>query len=209
MSSAPVPPRAATTATTDGRHLRSERSRSSIVDAMLDLLREGNTNPSSTEIADRAGVTQRTVFNHFVDMDTLMAAVATRNGEHILPLVPAGDPSGSLEERIERFCAGACRVAEDSQHIRWAILTHPSGHRYGALAVQFMRDLLRERLLATFAPELDPLGPERSLALLHLLEIEIDPAVWRLRRHQNGLSADEASDAVKTVFRLVLDPLPA
>ena len=62
--------------TIDGRVLRGERNRDAIVDALLELLAEGETSPSSREIAQRAGVSLRTVFQHFDDIDTLYAAVA-------------------------------------------------------------------------------------------------------------------------------------
>ncbi len=189
---------------TDGRLLRSERSRVGIADSLLSLLREGNTNPSSTEIAERAGVTQRTVFNHYADMDTLMLAVAVRNGDHILPLVPDVPPTGPVEARIESFGAATCRVLEDSQHIRWAILTHPSGERFGGLAVQFMRNLMRERLQCTFTPELDRYSDDRRSEIVDMLEVEIDPLVWRLRRQQNGLSFDVASACVRRAFTVLL-----
>lgn len=175
-----------------------------IVDSMLSLLREGNTNPSSTEIAERAGVTQRTVFNHYADMDTLMLAVATRNAEHILPLVPDVPASGDLGHRVESFCAATCRVLEDSQHIRWAVLTHPSGERFGGLAVQFMRDLMRERLQSTFAPELHGYPDDRRREIVDMLEVEIDPLVWRLRRRQNDLSFDAAGGCLRRAFTLLL-----
>src|SRR5690349_20360766 len=56
---------AAAESPTDGRLLRSQRTKRAIVDALLDLIREGHMKPSSAEIADRAGVTQRTLFNQF------------------------------------------------------------------------------------------------------------------------------------------------
>ncbi len=191
----------------DGRHLRSERSRAAIVDAMLELLRSGNTAPSSTEIAERAGVTQRTVFNHFSDMHTLMTAVMTRNGEHILPLVPEVVTDGPVDARIEYFCERATAINEDSMHIRWAVLTHPAGQRFGILGVQFMRDLMRERLLGVFAPELaalDAAEPGHADVVVRILEVEMDPLTWRIRRHQNGQTFEAAAADLRALFRLVL-----
>jgi hypothetical protein len=39
----------------DGRRQRSARSRDAVVDAILELLREGNLRPGADEIAARAG----------------------------------------------------------------------------------------------------------------------------------------------------------
>ena len=49
-------------ATTDGRKLRSEDSKRRIVSAMLELVREGKMAPTAEEVANRAEVGLRTVF---------------------------------------------------------------------------------------------------------------------------------------------------
>ncbi|MBP6689360.1 MAG: hypothetical protein KA153_05180, partial [Hyphomonadaceae bacterium] len=46
----------------DGRRQRSDASRRKIAQAMLELLREGEPDPSADLVAERAGVGRRTVF---------------------------------------------------------------------------------------------------------------------------------------------------
>ena len=46
----------ATAPVTDGRSARSQRTRNAVVDALLELNREGNLRPTAKEIAERAGV---------------------------------------------------------------------------------------------------------------------------------------------------------
>ena len=41
---------------TDGRQLRRRRNREAVVEALLDLYREGNLRPSTEEIAARSGL---------------------------------------------------------------------------------------------------------------------------------------------------------
>ncbi len=53
----------------DGRRQRSDASRRKIALAMLDLLREGEADPSADLVAERAGVGRRTVFRLFSDME--------------------------------------------------------------------------------------------------------------------------------------------
>src|SRR3954447_3199911 len=89
--------------TVDGRDARSERSRQAMVDALLDLLREGNVRPSSSQIAERAGVTQRTLFNQFGDMDSLISAVAARQAQRFFKLLPNAG-CGSFEARVASYC---------------------------------------------------------------------------------------------------------
>ena len=64
------------THTPDGRRLRSERNKQKIVTAMMELVREGDYDPSVASIAERAGVGLRTVFRHFDDVDTLYREIS-------------------------------------------------------------------------------------------------------------------------------------
>ncbi len=63
---------------TDGRIQRSERSRTSIVQAILELIGEGSLSPTAQQVAERADVGVRTVFRHFSDMETLFATMNDR-----------------------------------------------------------------------------------------------------------------------------------
>lgn len=56
----------------DGRHLRVERNRSQIIDAMLALIRETGTVPTADAIAKRAEVSRRSVFRLFEDRASLL-----------------------------------------------------------------------------------------------------------------------------------------
>ncbi|MHB8437105.1 MAG: TetR/AcrR family transcriptional regulator, partial [Acidimicrobiales bacterium] len=64
----------------DGRRLRAARNRESVVIALLDIIREqgGGPIPGAAEVAQRAGVSERTVFRHFADLDSLFLAAANK-----------------------------------------------------------------------------------------------------------------------------------
>ena len=55
----------------DGRTVRAERTRQALVDALLSLLDEGQLQPTAERIAVRAGVSERSVFQHFPDREAL------------------------------------------------------------------------------------------------------------------------------------------
>jgi AcrR family transcriptional regulator len=57
----------------DGRRLRSAESRRRIIQAMLELVQEGNPDPGAEAVATRAGVGLRTVFRLFRDMESICA----------------------------------------------------------------------------------------------------------------------------------------
>lgn len=62
----------------DGRTARAERTRNAIVDAHLALIDEGDLNPTGERIAERAGISPRTLWTNFKDMETLFAATGQR-----------------------------------------------------------------------------------------------------------------------------------
>ena len=58
----------------DGRRLRSERTKQSIMEAYIELLRELPEIPTAAQIAARAGISTRSIFERFVDLQGLSLA---------------------------------------------------------------------------------------------------------------------------------------
>ncbi|WP_415427269.1 TetR/AcrR family transcriptional regulator, partial [Staphylococcus borealis] len=71
----------------DGRRRRSQDSRARIVQAMLDLVREGDVSPSAELVAARADVGLRTVFRHFSDLDSLYREMSAVISSELMALV--------------------------------------------------------------------------------------------------------------------------
>ncbi|MBV8463124.1 MAG: helix-turn-helix transcriptional regulator, partial [Acidimicrobiales bacterium] len=71
---------------TDGRRRRRLTNRGTVVDALLDLYREGNLRPSTDEIAERAGLSPRSLFRYFEDVDDLAGAAVNRAQLRALPV---------------------------------------------------------------------------------------------------------------------------
>lgn len=55
----------------DGRRQRSSQSSDLIAQACIEIINEGNLNPTAKEVAKRAGVGTRTVFRQYEDMEDL------------------------------------------------------------------------------------------------------------------------------------------
>ena len=87
----------------DGRTVRAERTRQALVDSLLALLEEGQRNPTAAEIAARAGVSERSVFQHFPDREALFEAVAREQYDRVMPTLRPIDSSLPLPERVEQF----------------------------------------------------------------------------------------------------------
>src|SRR3546814_14449175 len=72
-------------------------------DATISLIDEGDLRPTAPRVAERAGVSVRSVFQHFDDLESLHAAVAERLVERVAVLVVPIDPAGPLDDRLTRF----------------------------------------------------------------------------------------------------------
>ena len=91
-------------ASIDGRTLRRSRNRTAVVNSMVALIQEGNLQPSAIEIADRAGVSHRSIFRYFDDLDDLMR---TSINHAFIDAASVGRieelGTGTLDERIAAF----------------------------------------------------------------------------------------------------------
>jgi AcrR family transcriptional regulator len=152
-------------ATADGRVQRGARTRAAIVDALLSLLEKGEGQPTAREIADTAGVSLRSVFQHFADMESLYASCVERQFARLADLRTPIDPEGSFVRRAQGFAAQRARLYEriapvrraayalspNSAVIRDGLVASATEHRH-AVAVTFARELdhgdRRERLAA-------------------------------------------------------------
>lgn len=87
---------------------RKEQTRSTLVEAALDLMAEdGITATRTVDVAKRAGVAHGTVFVHFATRDDLIAAVVSRHaGQIALRLHELGRGRGSVREVLEGHLAG-------------------------------------------------------------------------------------------------------
>ncbi|WP_305785542.1 TetR/AcrR family transcriptional regulator [Symbioplanes lichenis] len=83
-------PRTIAEAQTPGRRRRSEGKKTAILDAAEALfLTEGYDRTSVDAVAARAGVSKRTVYDHFGDKETVFLRVVERVGESLLATVRA------------------------------------------------------------------------------------------------------------------------
>jgi AcrR family transcriptional regulator len=85
----------------DGRTLRRTRNRTAVIAALLDLVRDGDMHPAAADIADRAGVSHRSIFRYFDDLDDLVHTTIDQALADAAPLI--GIPGlgvGTLDERI-------------------------------------------------------------------------------------------------------------
>jgi TetR/AcrR family transcriptional regulator, regulator of autoinduction and epiphytic fitness len=193
------------TAELDGRALRSARNREAVVDAMLDLLDEGSLRPGAVEIAARAGVSVRTVFRHFEDLEQLFATATEHQSRRIGPLLLAPPPAGTRSKRVDGVVGHRANLYERIGPVRRAALRHEPFHQVVHEGLIQARRLLRRHLVASFAPELDGLQASDRATMVAALETATSFAAWDNLRVEQRLSVAHARAAVTATVVALLE----
>jgi TetR/AcrR family transcriptional regulator, regulator of autoinduction and epiphytic fitness len=188
----------------DGRKARAERTRQALVDALLALLYEGHLQPTAERIAERAGVSERSLFQHFAEREALYQAVALHQYERIAPTLEPVDLSLGLEERIDAFVAQRARLLEEITPVRRAaLLLEPESEVVSGWLRSVRRQKARE-VERAFRAELDEVGkPERAILLGALVAASAWTSWESLRAHQ-GLSVDRSRAAMHATLAALL-----
>ena len=94
---------------------RISAKRETILDAATSAFRDdGYECASMDQIAELAGASKRTVYNHFGSKDALFQAVVARLFEQSMAMSRVGwDPERPLEEQLARFIRAKARLSED------------------------------------------------------------------------------------------------
>ncbi len=181
-----------------------ERTRRAIVGAVLESLDRGELSPTSRVIAQRAGVSERSIFTHFKDLAEVREAAAVEQGRRIAALVEPIDPEGSLHDRIDAVLVQAERIYPVQVGVRTAELSLQLEASPIVDASRRLRAVLREVVAGIFEPEL-AVATDRE-QLVELLDATFD---WSMRHQlvtRQQLSQEAASAVVRRIALAVLAP---
>jgi TetR/AcrR family transcriptional regulator of autoinduction and epiphytic fitness len=180
----------------DGRMARSHQTRRAIIDAMRSLHSEGDLRPTAPRVAARAGVSLRTVWQHFADMEALLLEAGRRDLEILLQIVSPIAPGLPFAERVEMLADQRARVHEQmTPGWRAARLQQPFSREL-RLSQKRMTALARAELEAVFATELGRLPAQQRQALADALQGVTIWAFWDSLRSDVGLGPEQARDTV-------------
>jgi len=177
---------------TDGRLARSAGTRTAVVDALLALLHEGDLRATAPRIAERAGISLRSVFQHFPDMEAIYAAVADRQTVRIRAMTRPIAASESLSKRLAAFVAQRTRVFEAIAPVRRAALLMEPFSPEIAKRLRQARATARREVERVFAAELAARGPARRRDLLAALDVASSWSTWEPLRAHQGLPPERA-----------------
>lgn len=188
----------------DGRRARGERARAAVVDAILDLLQEGDLRPTAERVAERAGVSLRLVFHHFADLESLYAAAADRQLERLRPLIKPIASDGAFEDRLDIFLRQRIRMWERVSPVRRASLLQEPFSKELSRRLADARALARKETASVFRREIESFaGPER-MDVIRALDAATAWQTWEVLRRHQGLSIESARRVVARTISALL-----
>ena len=191
---------------TDGRHQRAEKNREAIVVAMVDLIRETGEVPTPEVIAERAGVSRRTVFRLFDDLEGLRAAVTNHLRQQVVTRFPAPIPSGrGLHEKVAALVDHRAKIYEFVTPYRRLADSLQRSQPAVAAGLAEGRKALRMHLEWLLGEHVEPHDQERW----HALELVTSWPTWRVLREDQNCSVVMAKRILRDlVERICVQPPP-
>lgn len=178
--------------TSDGRRLRRSRNRETVVDALLALYNEGNLDPSAADVAERSGLSPRSLFRYFTDVDDLARAAIDRQYAILLPraLIEL-DTDAPLEERAKSLVERRVTVFEIVGNVGLVARLRAPFEPVIAEQLTGIRSQMRAQIEALFPKELKALGAARGRAALAAIDSLCTFEVYHLWRGDQGLETAE------------------
>jgi AcrR family transcriptional regulator len=190
---------------TDGRVLRRERNRAEIVDALLDLLREGHMDVSAATIAQRAGLSERSIFRYFDDLDDLYRAVCAVQFERERKHAEIDSfRTGSTADKIDHFVAQRVRLFTSIGNVGRA--SRVFAHRNLVIAKQLRRarTLLRRQVADHFADELAALPAAERQQVATAIDSLCNFESFDIMRNDYDMSISSITSTMTTGIRKAL-----
>jgi TetR/AcrR family transcriptional regulator of autoinduction and epiphytic fitness len=190
----------------DGRRLRREQNREAVLDALVELFTEGFYQPSANDIAERAGISPRSLFRYFDDIDDLNRATIERHLAAARPQLDIGiGPDAPTRTKVERVVEARMRLFEMIAPAARAARGYALRHPVVAAHLRENRAYLRDQVHHLFAAELEG---DRA-ALLPALDALCSFETSELLRFDQGLSRPKTTSALVRALTALLEPAPA
>jgi len=180
-----------------------------ILRAYIELVSETRRQPTTAQIAQRAGRSVRLVFQHFVDLTSLAVAAARYAFEQGRAQAEATATTGTRQARIEAQVETRARNCEAWLALsRVTVSLQDQSPDLRALVVE-ARQLTADRLALMFDAELSTVGDRERRRLLIALQALTDFESWGRMRDVHALSVEEATAVWRKMVDRLLPATPA
>ena len=184
----------------DGRRARSVVSRSRIIKAIVELVAEGDPDPSATTVAERTGISLRTVFRHFEEKDTILHAIDDLLVAAYQPVFAAPYRSDGWKDQLFELIERRCAVNEAAAIFRISAVMER--YRSPFVAEKYRRLYAAEKRMLDAVLPIE-LQTSTNAGREVLIACSFDS--WRLLRQDEELSADQTIAAIKQLISQILE----
>lgn len=188
----------------DGRVLRGARTKGRIVQALLDLVTDGVVNPTAASIAERAGVSVRSVFQHFDDLEALYADLAAEQAARVAPLLESLERPESLADRIDALVEQRRELFEAITPVRHAIGGRVADSPALRRRLEEISTALRRQVAQQFDAELSGLGSGEAAMLLDVVDTLSSFEAWDRFRTVQQRSPSDTAQALRLALQRIL-----
>jgi AcrR family transcriptional regulator len=177
-----------------------------VLDAVLGLFADGVATPTVTQVAERAGLSLRSVHRYFEDRDALLRAAIERSLELVRPLVTVDAPGiGPLEGRVERLVRSRVSLYEEFGPMMRAVVAHAPTNPTIAAQQDRNRAALGRQVEQMFAPELAGLDPVARAEVAALADVACSFETYEHLRVRRSLGSDQLTRTMVRGLLAVLD----
>lgn len=189
----------------DGRRARRGRNQSLVLDAVLELFTEGDLHPHPDAVAERSGISVRSIYRYFPTPEAMWRSAMDQHFERVRPLFDPPEFDGlDLESRIEvviqsrltlhREIAAVARAARLS-----AVQSKAVNDRF-----QRSREYLRSHIELVFATELSLLNQTNRQLTIDAIDSAVQVDSLDYLKLQRRLTDDQIIDVLSHTVRSVL-----
>ena len=184
---------------------RVARTREAIVSSTQTLALDGEVAPIVRDIAKLAGVSARTVFQHFADTAELYVAVlgrvlTTATGEQ-----PEINRQWPLDQRIGVVVNHRAERYETVRPMWTFIQTLQRRSADAAARIVSLYSGNREQIADTFGPELSALPGDKRERTLNALSVALTPESWIVLRERLGLTVEQAREEWRFMMKAIFN----
>ena len=189
----------------DGRSLRRERNRQDIVDALLGLIENGETEISAALIASKAGLSERSIFRYFDDVNDLYRSVCDLAFSKEIEFALIDDVGiGSLDTKIENFVNQRVRIYTMNEKIAPAARSFAFKNPIIKNQLVVGRKLLRTQIIKHFAQELSVFDKQQQQVALAIIDSLTTFEYYDMMRSDQKMSVQTIKSVLTESIRKAL-----
>ena len=185
----------------DRHAARKAHTRDAIADALLDLILDGFLRPTAKEIAVRAGVSLRSVYVHFDDLEDLFCVAAKRHYARVAVMLAPISAAGSGRQRATAFVGQRVELYAKVGRVSRATQLQAPLSPTLARIVRAAQGRSRREIERVFAAELDAMPERERKRRAGVIDVMTSSHAWETLTESHGLSV---ADALESMVEAIL-----